>query len=126
MLFYIGAIVVLYGTIFAATAGNSRMFADFMRLHGAFEQDDMSARNRWRDIFIVVLTVIPVCMYFAFGEKPVAMVKWGGLAQAWTLPTISLGTVYLVYRHMPREMRATPFGQALLWIGAVLITAFVL
>jgi Mn2+/Fe2+ NRAMP family transporter len=125
-LFYIGAIIVLYGTIFAATAGHSRMFADFMRLQGAFEHDDMKARNRWRDIFIVVLTVIPVCFYFVFGEKPVAMVKWGGLAQAWTLPIISLGTVYLVYRHMPREMRATPLGHALLWAGAIVITGFVL
>jgi manganese transport protein len=125
-LFYIGAIIVLYGTIFAATAGHSRMFADFMRLQGAFAHDDMKARNRWRDIFIVVLTVIPVCFYFIFGEKPVAMVKWGGLAQAWTLPIISFGTVYLVYRHMPREMRATPLGHALLWIGAIVITGFVL
>jgi hypothetical protein len=74
----------------------------------------------------VVLTVIPVCFYFIFGEKPVAMVKWGGLAQAWTLPIISFGTVYLVYRHMPREMRATPLGHALLWIGAIVITGFVL
>ena len=125
-LFYIGAIIVLYGTIFAATAGHSRMFADFMRLHGAFQHDDMKARNRWRDIFIVVLTVIPVCFYFIFGEQPVAMVKWGGLAQAWTLPIISLGTLYLVYRHMPREMRATPLGHLLLWVGAIVITGFVL
>ncbi len=125
-LFYIGAIIVLYGTIFAATAGHSRMFADFMRLQGAFQHDDMKARNRWRDIFIVVLTVIPVCFYFIFGEQPVAMVKWGGLAQAWTLPIISLGTVYLVYRHMPREMRATAVGHLLLWLGAIVITGFVL
>ena len=40
-LFYVGAIIVLYGTIFASTAGHSRMFADFMRLQGAFEHDDM-------------------------------------------------------------------------------------
>ncbi|MCW5620345.1 MAG: Nramp family divalent metal transporter [Burkholderiales bacterium] len=125
-LFYFGAIIVLYGTIFAATAGHSRMFADFMRLQGAFQHDDMAARNRWRDIFIVVLTVIPVIMYFIFGEQPVAMVKWGGLAQAWTLPIISLGTIYLVYRHMPKEMRATSFGHALLWVGAIVITGFVL
>jgi Mn2+/Fe2+ NRAMP family transporter len=86
----------------------------------------MKARNRWRDIFIVVLTVIPVGMFFAFGEKPVAMVKWGGMAQAWTLPILSLGTVYLVHRYLPREMHATPVGTILLWIGAIVITGFVL
>ncbi len=39
-LFYAGAIVTLYGTIFAATAANSRVFADMLRLMGAFSADD--------------------------------------------------------------------------------------
>jgi Mn2+/Fe2+ NRAMP family transporter len=125
-LFYVGAIAILYGTIFAATAGHSRMFADFMRLQGAFARDDVKARNRWRDIFIVVLTVIPVLMYFVFGENPVSMVKWGGYAQAWTLPIISFGTVYLVRRYLPRELGATLMGNILLWLGAIVITGFVL
>jgi hypothetical protein len=125
-LFYIGAIIVLYGTIFAATAGHSRMLADFMRLQGAFARDDLKARNRWRDIFIVVLTIIPVGMYFIFGENPVGMVKWGGYAQAWTLPIISLGTIYLVRRFLPKELGATIVGNVLLWIGAIMITGFVL
>ncbi|MFN0038639.1 MAG: Nramp family divalent metal transporter [Burkholderiales bacterium] len=125
-LFYFGAIVVLYGTIFAATAGHSRMCADLMRLLGVFKNDDIKARNKWRDIFIVVLTGIPVILYFIFGENPVAMVKWGGLAQAWTLPVISLGTVYLVHRYLPKELKATALGNFLLWVGAIVITGFVL
>ncbi|HEX4986205.1 MAG TPA: Nramp family divalent metal transporter [Burkholderiales bacterium] len=125
-LFYIGAIVVLYGTIFAATAGHSRMFADFMRLQGAFARDDFQARHRWRDIWIVLLTAIPVVLYFIFGENPVGMVKWGGYAQAWTLPVISLGTVYLIRRHLPKALKATPAGNVMLWIGAIVITGFVL
>ena len=125
-LFYPGAIIVLYGTIFAATAGHSRMLADFMRLQGVFKADDMKARNRWRDIFIVILSGIPIIFYFIFGEKPVAMVKWGGYAQAWTLPILSFGTVYLVHRFMPKELRATPFGHILLWVGAIVISGFVL
>lgn len=125
-LFYVGAIIILYGTIFAATAGHSRMLADFMRLQGAFEHDDFKARARWRDIFIVVLTIIPVAMYFIFGENPVAMVTWGGLSQAWTLPVISLGTIYLVKRYMPKSMAAPAWMNFLLWFGALFITAFVL
>jgi manganese transport protein len=124
-LFFPGAIIVLYGTIFAATAGHSRMFADFMRLHGVFQPGDLAARNRWRDIFIVILTVIPVLMYFYFGENPVDMVKWGGYVQAWTLPIISFGTVYLVNKHMPQEMRASGFAHVVLLLGAIVITAFV-
>jgi hypothetical protein len=73
-----------------------------------------------------MLTVIPVVLYFIFGEQPVAMVKWGGAAQAWTLPIISLGTVFLVRRFLPREMRASRMSTAFLWIGAIVITLFVL
>jgi manganese transport protein len=125
-LFYPGAIIVLYGTIFAATAGHSRMFADFMRLQGVFEPGDVAARNKWRDIFIVVLTVIPIIMFFIVGEQPVAMVKWGGYVQAWMLPILSFGTVYLVHRHMPKEMRASALGHFVLLLGAIVITGFVL
>jgi Mn2+/Fe2+ NRAMP family transporter len=125
-LFYIGAIVVLYGTIFAATAGHSRMFSDFMRLQGKYERDDVKARNRWRDIWIIILTGVPVVMYLIFGENPVGMVKWGGYAQAWTLPIISFGTVYLIHRHLPKSMKATVWGTSFLWLGAIVITGFVL
>ena len=124
--FYVGAIIILYGTIFASTAGHSRMLADFMRLHGVFERDDYKARCRWRDIFIVVLTIIPVVMYFIFGEQPVAMVTWGGLSQAWTLPIIFFGSVYLIQRFLPKELNAPAWMTALLWLGATVATGLVL
>jgi Mn2+/Fe2+ NRAMP family transporter len=124
-LFYLGAIVVLFGTIVAATAGHSRMGADFMRLHGVFAGNDMRARNRWRDIFIAILVTIPLIFFFIFGEAPVQMVVWGGIAQAAMLPIISIGTIYLTYKHLPRELRAPGWLTALLWAGAVVITAFV-
>jgi Mn2+/Fe2+ NRAMP family transporter len=124
-LFYLGAIVILFGTIVAGTAGHSRMFADFMRLQGAYPHDDFKARTRWRDIFIVVLVVIPVILYFIFGEAPVAMVTWGAIAQAAMLPIISFATVYLVQSHLPKELKAPAWLTALLWLGAIVITAFV-
>ena len=124
-LFYLGAIVILFGTIVAATAGHSRMFADFMRLQGAYPHDDFKARTRWRDIFIVVLVVIPVILYFIFGEAPVAMVTWGAIAQAAMLPIISFATVYLVQSRLPKELKAPAWLTALLWLGAIVITAFV-
>jgi Mn2+/Fe2+ NRAMP family transporter len=124
-LFYLGAIIILYGTIVAATAGHSRMFADFMRLHGAFEHDDYKARLRWRDIFIVVLVVIPVIFYLIFGQAPVQMVVWGAIAQATMLPIISFGTIFLIQKHLPKELRSATWLMVLLWLGAIVITAFV-
>jgi Mn2+/Fe2+ NRAMP family transporter len=125
-LFYIGAIVILFGTVVAGTAGHSRMFADFMRLQGAFAHDDYKARTRWRDIFIVVLMVIPVVFYFIFGQAPVAMVTWGAIAQAAMLPIISLATIYLTQRHLPKELKAPAWMTALLWLGTLVIIGFVI
>ncbi len=124
-LFYVGAIVILFGTIVAATAGNSRVFSDFVRLLGGFKNDDVKARNRWRDIFIVVLVVIPVILFFIFGEAPVAMVTWGAIAQAMMLPIISFGTIFLVQTHLPKEIKAPGWLMAALWLGAIVITGFV-
>jgi manganese transport protein len=125
-LFYFGAVVILYGTIFAATAGHSRMCADMCRLLGFYEHDDYRTRTRYRDAFIVVLTAIPLVMFFIFGEAPIAMVTWGGISQAFTLPIIAFGTIYLVRRYLPKEMNAPAWMTVLLWLGAIIITAFVL
>ncbi len=51
-LFYLGAIATLYGTIFAATAGNSRVLADMFRLAGRYKSGDYEARVRYRRIII--------------------------------------------------------------------------
>lgn len=124
-LFYLGAIIILYGTIVAATAGHSRMFADFMRLQGVFEHDDYKARLRWRDIFIVVLVVIPVIFYLIFGQAPVKMVVWGAIAQAAMLPIIAFATIFLIQIRLPKELRSASWLMVLLWLGAIVITGFV-
>ena len=124
-LFYIGAIVILFGTIVAATAGHARMCSDLMRIMGKFEHDDMKARSRWRDIFVVVLTVIPVTMFWIFGQAPVQMVTWGGMAQAAMLPIISCATLFLYYKHMRRSLTAPAWMVALLWVAAIFIIGFV-
>jgi manganese transport protein len=119
-LFYAGAIVTLYGTIFAATAANSRVFADMLRLMGAFSADDAAARARYRNLFIVLLTVIPVALIFIFTD-PVNMVRIGGIAQAMMLPVIGLGVVYLRHRHLPKDIRPSGWVTVGLWVATALI-----
>ncbi|HEY6401022.1 MAG TPA: Nramp family divalent metal transporter [Blastocatellia bacterium] len=119
-LFYVGAIFTLYGTIFAATAANSRLFADMARLMGAFSADDSVARTRYRNFFIVLLTVIPVALIFIFTD-PVHMVRIGGIAQATMLPVIGLGAVYLRHRHLPKDIQPSRWVTVGLWVAAALI-----
>jgi Mn2+/Fe2+ NRAMP family transporter len=120
-LFYAGAVVTLYGTIFAATAANSRVFADMLRLMGAFSADDAAARTRYRNLFIVLLTVVPVALIFIFTD-PVHMVRIGGIAQAMMLPVIGLGAVYLRHRHLPKDIQPSQWVTVGLWVAAAVIT----
>jgi Mn2+/Fe2+ NRAMP family transporter len=124
-LFYLGAVMILYGTVFAVTAGNSRMLADFCQVLGVFEHDDYRRRTRWRDIFIFLITVLSVSLYFVFGQAPVTLVVWTGIGQAALLPIVAFGTVYLAKRHLHPDLRVPGWMMALLWFASIVITVFI-
>jgi Mn2+/Fe2+ NRAMP family transporter len=119
-LFYVGAIATLYGTIFAATAAHSRVYADMCRLMGLFRADDYGARLRWRSRFVWLLTVLPVGLFFIF-QSPVKMVVAGGVAQALMLPIIAAGALYLRYRHLPKEVIPRRWVTLGLWFASGVI-----
>jgi Mn2+/Fe2+ NRAMP family transporter len=117
-LFYPGAMVTLYGTIFAATAAESRVGADMCRLLGFFDADDYAARVRYRRRLVWVLTMIGAGLYLIF-ESPVNMVKIGGVAQALMLPVIAVGALYMRYRLLPHSVWPKKWITIGLWIAAV-------
>lgn len=120
-LFYIGAIATLYGTIFAATAGNSRVYADMFRLAGKFEKGDYESRLKYRQMVIWAHLLVPVAMFLVF-RSPVNMVRIGGIAQALMLPVIAIGTLYMRYRGLPREIRPGNLSTIGLWVAAIIMT----
>lgn len=120
-LFYAGAIATLYGTIFAASAANARVFADVARLMGQFKSGDYATRVKYRNAFVVIINVIPVCFYFFF-KAPVKMVFAGGLAQFLMLPIIGIATIYLHHRRLPPELRPSKFVTVALWVVTAVIT----
>jgi Mn2+/Fe2+ NRAMP family transporter len=120
-LFYIGAIATLYGTIFAATAGNSRVLADMFRLAGKYERGDYASRVKYRRRIIWFHLIVPVLLFFLF-RSPVTMVKIGGFSQALMLPVLSIGALYMRHRGLPKEVAPGPIPTAGLWIAAITIT----
>ena len=118
--FYAGAIVTLYGTIFASIAAQSRMYADMVRLMGGFASTDYAARVRYRNRFIVILTALPVAL-FLFFVSPVWMVTVGGIAQAAMLPVIGLGTIYLHHKRLPRDIAPARWVTIALWLVTAII-----
>ena len=118
--FYVGAIFTLYGTIFAATASNSRVFADMARLMGFFDSGDYRQRIRYRNGFIIAITAIPVMAILLF-KSPVQMIVAGGVAQALMLPVIGVGTLYLRHRHLPNSIAPPRRVTIAMWVATIII-----
>lgn len=119
-LFYLGAVATLYGTVFAATAAHSRVYADMFRLMGFFRRDDYAERIRFRRRFVWLLTVTPVALYFLFRD-PVRMVFIGGVAQFMIMPVIAIVTLYLRHRHLPAAVAPSRIRTAGVWLSASVI-----
>ena len=124
-IFYLGAVVTLYGTIFAATAAHSRLFADVMRMTGAFARDDAVSRRRWRNRFVVLLAGVPAILYW-FIESPVQMVVAGGVGQALMLPLIGIAAIYLRHTEVPPDILPSAGTTVLLWVATAVMAAFAL
>jgi manganese transport protein len=122
-LFYLGATVTLYGTIFAATAAHSRLYADLCCVMGLFARDDYARRLAWRRRFTVLLTVVPVVLYLFF-ESPVTMVIAGGISQSVMLPITGAGALYLHHRRLPGDLRPRRVVTLGLW-GSTLVMAVI-
>ena len=119
-LFYLGAIATLYGTIFAATAGNSRALADTARLVGRFQRNDFPARVKYMNRFVWVALIVPVVLFFVF-RSPVNMVKAGGVAQAAMLPILAFGALYLRHKRLPKSVTPNRLATVLLWVAGIVI-----
>ena len=119
-IFYAGAIATLYGTIFASIASNSRVFADLFRLVGAFSHDDYPTRIRYRNMFVLLLGVLPASL-FLLVQSPVKMIIVGGVSQALMIPVIAVGTLYLRHRHLPSDLSPPAWITAALWLATGII-----
>ena len=116
-LFLVGAVAVLYSTVFASTAANCRVFADFVGMLGIYDRHNYALRLKVTRIFIVILLFLP-SIYFMFVQEPVLMVKIGGIAQASMLPLIGFATVYLRHRRLPQKIAPKGWLTLALWISA--------
>jgi len=123
-LFYVGAIATLYGTIFASTASNARVFADLCRMMGAYKRDDYAKRVRFRQLFVVILTVIPAILVITV-QSPVTMVVIGGIAQSMMLPVLGFTAVYLRHKRLPKQLAPPAYVTVSLWICAIIMATAV-
>jgi Mn2+/Fe2+ NRAMP family transporter len=120
-LFVIGTWAVLFKTVYVASAGHSRLTADFFSLAGFVHYATAEERARWIRRLCVVFPTVALFLYVFLGN-PVTMVMVGGIAQACTLPIISGATLVLRYRSADRRLKPSLVFDICLWCAAVSIT----
>ncbi len=111
-----GAFIVLYSTLFAATAGTSRLLSDFLRVNRFYPMEEGEYRKRWIRFLCVVLPFLSLGLFVTFSD-PVYMVMIGGIMQAVTLPLIAAAAVFLRFRRTDRRLAPGKVWDALLWIS---------
>jgi manganese transport protein len=121
-LFLIGGSVVLFKTLYVATASNSRLSADFVRLARIARHADDADRSRWVNRFCVFYPLLALVLFLFFGD-PAFMVLLGGFAQAATLPVISGAALYLRFRRTDPRLAPSMFTNVCVWLAFLTITA---
>jgi Mn2+/Fe2+ NRAMP family transporter len=122
-LFLIGAGIVLFKTLYVASAGNSRLVADMLALSGAMRDTSAENKSRVTRRLCVAYPSLALILYLLFGD-PAAMTVVGGVAQAMTLPIIAGAAVYLRYRRVDRRIAPSWIMDAGLLTGFALMAIF--
>jgi hypothetical protein len=121
LVFLIGAWAVLFKTLYVASAGNSRLTADFFSLAGFLKYPSAAARMRVIRILCVCFPMVALVLYLCFRD-PRGMVVFGGFFQAATLPVITAATVYLRYKRTDPRLAPSKFSDLCLWFALASIT----
>ncbi len=119
-IFVVGAIVVLYSTLFAALAAWTRMFSDAFARIGFYRFEDDKSRHK---AIAILAWVIPFLWgtLFLFMGKPALMVFLGGIATVVILLIVVFAALYFRYRRLDKRLLPTTLYDAALWISSISI-----
>ena len=119
-LFLLGAIVVLYSTLFAALAAWTRMFSDAFSRVGLFNFEDVTSRRKSIAILAWIIPVIWATL-FLYMEAPGLMVFLGGLATVVILLIVVFAALFFRYRRLDRRLAPSFLYDCALWISSIAI-----
>ena len=121
-LFLVGAAVVLYSTIFVATASNARLLADafsVFRVKTFKSAADRQKTVQWLCGFVPLAWTV---VYLVWGS-PVTLVFVGAVAQGMMIPFLALAALWLNYRRTDPALRTGTHWRIWLWAAALSMTA---
>lgn len=120
--FLVGAVAVLFSTVFGGTASNARLLADSLAVFRVKRYADAEHRVRWVKISAVILAVAFTSTYLLVGN-PVSLVFLGAVAQGMMLPFLAGAALYFHFTSRHRELRAGAVSLVGLIVAATLMTA---
>jgi manganese transport protein len=119
-IFVIGAFVVLYSTVFIATASNGRLFVDALNMLGVVKVETPKARAKMVQFACVLLPLLYLTFFMVI-SKPLTLVTIGAIAQAVMLPLLAFAAVYFSRRWRIPALAQAPHWNLLLWISSILM-----
>lgn len=121
-LFLIGAFVVLYSTIFVATASNARMLTDALQIFRLTSYASEAERQRMVRLLCALVPAAWTILYLLWGA-PVSLVLVGAIAQGLMIPFLALVALWLNYRQTDPALRTGNVWRAWLWFAAIAMSA---
>jgi Mn2+/Fe2+ NRAMP family transporter len=117
-LFLAGAVVVLYSTVFVATASNTRLMADALAVFKLVKYQSDAQRQKVVRLLCVIVPAAWVTIYLIW-EKPVTLILVGAIAQGLMLPFLGLAALWLNHRRTDRELQSGVAWRVFLWLSAL-------
>lgn len=121
-LFLVGAAMVLYSTIFVATASNARLLADAFAIFRVKTYRDAADREKTVRWLCGLVPVAWTILYLVWGS-PVTLVFVGAVAQGMMIPFLALAALWLNYRRTDPALRTGTAWRLWLWAAAIAMTA---
>ncbi|MGB2500582.1 MAG: Nramp family divalent metal transporter, partial [Mariniblastus sp.] len=120
IIFVVGAVVVLYSTMFAALAAWTRLYADALGQIGLFNFHNPKSRNK---AIGIIACVFPLAwgMLYLFFEAPGQLVIIGGVITGIILLLVVFAALYFRYRRLDPRLTPSKFYDVALWTSAIAI-----
>lgn len=125
LIFVLGAVVVLYSTMFAALAAWTRLYSDAFGQIGLFDFRDPTVRRRAIKIAAWVFPFSWVLLYL-FLKAPAMMVLFGGVTTVVILLIVVFAALFFRYRRLDPRLRPSKIYDVALWCSAIAILAVAL
>ena len=118
--FLLGALAVLFSTVFATLACFTRIFSDCFGQIGWINFQNPTVRRRSIAVLAWAFPLVWAAL-FIFIQLPVLMILIGGFVTSILLLMVVYVGIYFRYRRMPDALRPSPIYDFAFWISVVVI-----